>query len=136
MRCPGNLTDEKRSYLRGKQYEHRKKAWGAEKGGRGNQHTGVVSAHYEHLPNSDESRSLLRGREYERQKEAAKTADTIAKEHGVGQATIRRDVLAKDAGAAADDPRVMQAVIRFRKEDPDGWSRLMQKIESARLEEV
>jgi hypothetical protein len=86
-----NLTDEKRSYLRGKQYEHRKKAWGAEKGGRGNQHTGVVSAHYEHLPNSDESRSLLRGREYERQKEAAKTADTIAKEHGVGQATIRRD---------------------------------------------
>lgn len=86
-----NLTDEKRSYLRGKQYEHRKKAWGAEKGGRGNQHTGVVSAHYEHLPNSDESRFLLRGREYERQKEAAKTADTIAKEHGVGQATIRRD---------------------------------------------
>ncbi len=54
---------------------------------------GGVSAHCEHLPNSDESRSLLRGREYERQKEAVKTADTIAKEHRVGQATIRRDAV-------------------------------------------
>lgn len=40
------------------------------------------------------------------------------------------DVLAKDAGAAADDPRVMQALLTFRQEDPEGWNRLMQKIES------
>lgn len=42
------------------------------------------------------------------------------------------DAIAKDAGAAADDPRVMQAFIRLREEDPEGWSRLMQKIDSAR----
>lgn len=39
------------------------------------------------------------------------------------------DVLAKDAGAAADDPRVTLAIVKFREEDPTGWSRLMQKIE-------
>lgn len=38
------------------------------------------------------------------------------------------DVLAKDAGAAADDPRVMLALVKFREGDPEGWSRLMQKI--------
>ena len=39
------------------------------------------------------------------------------------------DALAKDAGAAADDPRVMQALLAFRGEDPEGWSRMRQKIE-------
>lgn len=42
------------------------------------------------------------------------------------------DTIAKDAGAAADDPRVMQAFIRLHEEDSEGWSRMMQKIEAAR----
>lgn len=42
------------------------------------------------------------------------------------------DTIAKNAGAAADDPRVMQALIRFREENPEGWSRLMQKVADLR----
>lgn len=42
-----------------------------------------------------------------------------------------RDTIAKDAGAAADDPRVMQALLTLREGDPEGWIRMMQTIEAA-----
>lgn len=65
-----NLTNEKRSYLIGKQYEHRKNRHGAEIGGRGNQH--VVNTQNEGLP---------------------KTSEIIAQERGVSRATVERDAV-------------------------------------------
>ena len=61
-----NLTDAKKSYLRGEQYNFRKNTWG---GDRGNQYTVVPSAQNEHL---------------------AKTATKISKEQHVSHMTVKR----------------------------------------------
>jgi len=78
-----NLTKEKISYHRGKLYNIRKKRWGADAGGRGNQH--VVSCQNGNLP---------------------KTDSEIANQFNVGVRTIRRDAQsAKAIDALPDEQR-------------------------------
>lgn len=71
-----NLTEEQKTYLIGKMYESRKHSYGAEKGGRGNQYTKVVSGQNDHLPNRRESRNG--------------TAGEIGKEFGLKEKSVRR----------------------------------------------
>ena len=70
-----NLTDEQKSYLRGKQYEAGKKSVGEH---RGNQHTSLECAQNAQIPKS-------------RKEQKSDTAGLIGKEYGVDGATIRRD---------------------------------------------
>lgn len=72
-----NLTEAQKSYLRGKQYEAEKMAYGASDGFRGNQHTDVVAGQNVHLPTRREIKDGTAGR--------------IGKEYGVNGRTIRRD---------------------------------------------
>lgn len=65
-----NLSDEQKKYMIGKMYEARKNSVG---GNRGNQYTELASAQNEHQP-----------------KGPGKTAETIAKEIGVGRETVKR----------------------------------------------
>lgn len=67
-----NLTDAQRTWTLGKLYEVRKSRHGAEAGGRGNQHTKVVSAQNGHLA------------------KAPRICDEIAKEHNIGKETVKR----------------------------------------------
>lgn len=66
-----NLTDEQRDYLIGKRYEAEKKANG---GDRGNQYTKVAVSHFDPLAKS-----------------ALRTSREIAKEYGIGEASVRRN---------------------------------------------
>ena len=67
-----NLTDEQQTYLRGKMYTARKKSLGASDGFRGNQYKSVVKGQSDQLPKS------------------GSTAEAIAHELGVSEATVRR----------------------------------------------
>jgi hypothetical protein len=78
-----NLTPERKSYLRGRRYNEEKRAHGAEPGGRGNQH--LVRYHNDTL----------------------RTREALAKEYGVGSATIVRDaVFAEAIDALPSEERV------------------------------
>ena len=66
-----SLTKMQRTYLMGKRYRLQKKRHGAEAGGRGNQHSKVVSGQNVHSPKD-------------------KTAEQIAQEQHVSERTVRR----------------------------------------------
>ena len=82
-----NLTDEKRTYLIGKQYEHRKNRVGE------NQYT------IKRLPQNEEAscviptddkRTYLIGKQYEEHPKRKPTAVQVAEENNVSKATVER----------------------------------------------
>jgi len=93
-----NLTDEKRTYLIGKAYSHRKNRHG---GDRGNQYTDLPRAQNEHLP---------------------KTAERIAEEHGISRESVKRaETYAKAVDSIAENlgEEVKQKILSGEIHSPD-----------------
>ena len=110
-----NLTDEKRTYLIGKAYSHRKNRHG---GDRGNQYTDLPSPQNEDLP---------------------KTAEIIAEEHGVSRATVERaETYAKAVDSIAENlgeevkQKILAGEIKANKQDIVKLS----KVEPAKQAEI
>ncbi len=90
-----NLTSEQLTYLIGKQYEAEKQSWGASDGFRGNGNEESVSYQNDNLPKTE------------------KTNERIAKEYGIGSASVSRaEKYAKGVDAAeAVCPGVKQELL-------------------------
>jgi hypothetical protein len=111
-----NLGTEQIFYLRGLQYRREKAKHGSEDGGRGNQHTILVSSQNDHLPESNNSEAI------ERPETQLKTAEKLAAKHGVSPRTIQRDA---DYSEAID--RIEDAVPGTKSEVLAGATKLSKK---------
>lgn len=101
-----NLTEEQKSYLRGKQYEAEKMSHGANDGFRGNQYTDLVSGQNVRLPNRRETKDGTAGR--------------IGKQYGVSGRSIRRDAkYAKGVDLAeAEEPGIKNRILSGESQIP------------------
>jgi hypothetical protein len=111
-----NLSAERIFYLRGLQYRREKAKHGSEGGGRGNQHTILVSSQNDHLLESSNSEAI------ERPGTQLKTAEKLAAKHGVSPRTIQRDA---DYSEAID--RIEEVVPGTKSEVLAGAAKLSKK---------